>query len=65
MNQFIEAVIFLSLIFFPDFPRLNSSKIHGLKIKPEILLTKAVWENIFTTIENRVLRLSFIYKIKI
>ena len=29
------------------------------------LLTKAVCKNIFYTIENRVLRLSFIYKINI
>ena len=29
------------------------------------LLTKAVCENIFSTIENRVLRFSFIYKIEI
>ena len=27
-----------------------------------LLITKAVCENIFSTVENRVLRLSFIYK---
>ena len=36
------------------------------KIKTSIrILTKAVCKNIFSTIENRVLRLSFLYKIEI
>ena len=42
----------------------GTDKIPGENLSRSVVLTDAVFENIFSTIENRVLRLSFTYKIR-